>query len=441
MWRRLLLCHELEIRPVGRSVPQCHAVQVSGATGQHAASINGVYRPVAGEGVGGKPVYKKDGADVWIEYWPGREQWQLKPGSDKGRESAYMHSLGNQKEAGVVEEVTAGWNVADGNSFSEQAGVRVVRHASAVQGYPFFQQPAPSFFQQPAPTFFQQPAPSFFQQPAPSFFQQPAPTPASTPFSSSGFDSFFGSTTTSVPGSAGAASIGAASSVTEEAKLLQLAEMGFSDGSANKELLAELNFDMGAVIERLAGNAQASEQQQQLLSRLSDVASEPLGVLTPIMGIGATPRLPLMDAAIASGVPDMDAHGFVAAEHGAALARNDPHGLDQDETAAISLYTHESELYPTLNDLLRQHDRKRLKPFFPYLRLLMDARRKLPRHVGTVWRGVKGVDLRSKYQKGSEVYWWAFSSTTKELSTLQNPNFLGTSGVRTVFNIQVKRMK
>ena len=137
----------------------------------------------------------------------------------------------------------------------------------------------------------------------------------------------------------------------------------------------------------------------------------------------------------------MDAHGFVAAEHGAALARNDPHGLDQDETAAISLYTHESELYPTLNDLLRQRDRKRLRPFFPYLRLLMDARRKLPRHVGTVWRGVKGVDLRDKYLKGSEVYWWAFSSTTKDLSTLQNPNFLGTSGLRTVFNIQVKRMK
>jgi len=190
-----------------------------------------------------------------------------------------------------------------------------------------------------------------------------------------------------------------------------------------------------------AAAAQASEQQQQLLSRLSDVASEPLGLLTPIAGISATPRLPLMDAAIASGVPDMDAHGFVAAEHGAALARNDPHGLDQDETAAISLYTHDSELYPKLNDLLRQRDRTRLKPFLPYLRLLMDARRKLPRHVGTVWRGVKGVDLRDKYLKGSEVYWWAFSSTTKDLSTLQNPNFLGTSGVRTVFNIQVKRRK
>jgi hypothetical protein len=233
--------------------------------------------------------------------------------------------------------------------------------------------------------------------------------------------------------------------------LLQLAEMGFSDGSANKELLEELNFDMEAVIDRLAINAQTSdalepstqqaEQQQQLLSRLSDVASEPLGVLSPVTGINGTPRQPLMAAAIASGVADMDAHGFVAAEHGAALARDDPHGLDADEAGALTLYTFESELYTRLNDLLRQRDRQRLRPFFPYLKLMIDARRKLPRHVGVVWRGVKGVDLRSKYLKGSEVYWWAFSSTTKELSTLQNPSFLGTSGVRTVFNIQVKRMK
>jgi hypothetical protein len=102
----------------------------------------------------------------------------------------------------------------------------------------------------------------------------------------------------------------------------------------------------------------------------------------------------------------------LTAPNGAALARDDPHGLDADEAGALTLYTFESELYRRLNDLLRQRDRQRLRPFFPYLKLMIDARRKLPRHVGTVWRGVKGVDLRSKYQKGSEVYWWAFSSTT-----------------------------
>ena len=52
-------------------------------------------------------------------------------------------------------------------------------------------------------------------------------------------------------------------------------------------------------------------------------------------------------------------------------------------------------------------------------------------------RGVKGVDMRAQYPKGREVYWWAFSSTTKQLSTLTNDMFLGKTGVRTVFNIQV----
>jgi len=91
----------------------------------------------------------------------------------------------------------------------------------------------------------------------------------------------------------------------------------------------------------------------------------------------------------------MDAHGFAAAEHGAAHARTDPHGLSE-EAGAQTLYTVESELYKMLNDLLRQRDRQRLKPFFLYLRLMMDARCKIPRHVSVVWRGVKGMDLRSK---------------------------------------------
>jgi hypothetical protein len=44
---------------------------------------------------------------------------------------ALMYSLGSQKEAWVVEEVTAGWGVYDSTTkvWSEQAGVRVVRYA------------------------------------------------------------------------------------------------------------------------------------------------------------------------------------------------------------------------------------------------------------------------------------------------------------------------
>jgi len=177
----------------------------------------------------------------------------------------------------------------------------------------------------------------------------------------------------------------------------------------------------------------------QMLRRLADVADEPLTLLGPITGVEKTPRVSLLEAAMASEVEDMDANGFIAAEHGRELAATDVHGLDADEAGAFTLYTMQTELYPTMNRLLRQRSREQLKPFFAYLLLLLTARRKLPKYVGTVWRGVKGVDMRAQYPKGKEVYWWAFSSTSKELSTLQNPQFLGTSGVRTVFNIQVRR--
>ena len=83
-------------------------------------------------------------------------------------------------------------------------------------------------------------------------------------------------------------------------------------------------------------------------------------------------------------------------------------------------------------------DREALKSSFPYLRLLLTARGKLPKFGGAVWRGVKGVDLRSKYPNGKKVAWWAFSSTTKKLDTLLNPMFLGKEGVRTVFMIEAK---
>ena len=172
-------------------------------------------------------------------------------------------------------------------------------------------------------------------------------------------------------------------------------------------------------------------------ARIADVADEPLELMGPITGVMKCVRLSLMDAAAASGVEDIDAHAFMASEAGAQLAAADPHGLDADEAGALRLYTAESDFYPTLNRLLRTRDRSALIPFFPYLQLMLTARSKLPKYNSPVWRGVKGVDLRAQYPKDKEVWWWAFSSTTKQLQTLTNPMFLGTSGVRTVFMIEI----
>ena len=179
-------------------------------------------------------------------------------------------------------------------------------------------------------------------------------------------------------------------------------------------------------------NAAAAAMQARLCDAPVDDSK-----MSPIKGVRQTQQLSLMEAAAATGVPSIDADAYMAAENGSDLAANDPYGLTADEAGSLTLYTMEGDLYPTLNRLLRERDRQALKPCFAYLLLLLLARDKLPKYVGTVWRGVKGVDLRDKFPKGKGIFWWAFSSTTKALSTLQNPMFVGTSGVRTVFNIQI----
>ena len=67
---------------------------------------------------------------------------------------------------------------------------------------------------------------------------------------------------------------------------------------------------------------------------------------------------------------------------------------------------------------------------------MLQARTKLPSHATAVWRGVKDLNLSKDYEKGQELYWWAFNSTTKDLETLKTPMFCGTSGQRTQFMIE-----
>ena len=198
--------------------------------------------------------------------------------------------------------------------------------------------------------------------------------------------------------------------------------------------------DKAAAEKKAAAKATAAKAAPESVAqqaRITDVADEPLELMGPITGVMKCVRLSLMDAAAASGVEDIDAHAFMASKAGAQLAAADPHGLDADEAGGLWLYTAQSDFYPMLNRLLRTRDRSALIPFFPYLQLMLTARSKLPKYTGSVWRGVKGIDLRAKYPKDKDVWWWAFSSTTKQLETLTNPQFLGKSGVRTVFLIEI----
>jgi hypothetical protein len=94
-------------------------------------------------------------------------------------------------------------------------------------------------------------------------------------------------------------------------------------------------------------------------------------------------------------------------------------------------------LYAHLNRTLKQIDRAKLRPWFRYLKLLLTALAKLPSTPRqTVWRGVR-KDHSADYPPGTESTWWAFSSCTTSLSVLQSDLYLGNSGTRTLFSIEI----
>ena len=119
--------------------------------------------------------------------------------------------------------------------------------------------------------------------------------------------------------------------------------------------------------------------------------------------------------------------------------------LTCDESAAIYLYTMEWEpksecLYAVLNSTLRAEARHKLKPWFPYLKLLLTALFKMPSHKLVIWRGVP-LDLRASYEVGRQYTWWAFSSCTETISTLESDQMLGRMGKRTLFHIDCEKGK
>jgi hypothetical protein len=120
---------------------------------------------------------------------------------------------------------------------------------------------------------------------------------------------------------------------------------------------------------------------------------------------------------------------------------NPPDNLSPDESAAIMLYTTEWEpnsdsLYFILNSTLRTEDRVKLKPWFRYLKLLLTALGRLP-PIGsrTVYRGIR-LNMEHLYPKGKKFVWWAFSSCTTTIDVLEEEQFFGKTGTRTLFHIE-----
>lgn len=171
--------------------------------------------------------------------------------------------------------------------------------------------------------------------------------------------------------------------------------------------------------------------------RFSDANEEPRRRLPPIKGYEDMPLVSLEEAIIPliQFVPEIE-HMVWTVKDNYDAPKNE---LTSDELASIKLYSMDWEpsqksFYAILNKTLRAENRQQLKHWFLYLRLFLTALAKIPSSRRVVFRGVK-KDLRAEYPEGSRLIWWGFSSCTASMKVLENDQFLGKKGVRTLFTI------
>ncbi|CAF2157640.1 unnamed protein product [Rotaria magnacalcarata] len=188
-----------------------------------------------------------------------------------------------------------------------------------------------------------------------------------------------------------------------------------------------------------AGGGEEATIQRRL--RITDVAEESLKFLAPIGGYSRMPLVSLEEAVkpLVPILPDVQSHAYIAKQN----CKKPADKLTQDESASIMLYTMgweppEECLYVVLNTTLRATDRQqKLKPWYLFLRLLLNALFRLPLLPTIAYRGVK-LDLSRRYIEGETIVWWGFSSCTTSVGVLKSELFLGKTGNRTMFTLHCK---
>jgi hypothetical protein len=184
--------------------------------------------------------------------------------------------------------------------------------------------------------------------------------------------------------------------------------------------------------------AKYAEESGHIL-RFSDLTSEPRRMLPPIQGYENMPLVSLEEAInpLVSIVPDVERMAWTVKQN----HFEEKDGLTHDESASVLLYSMEwhprdKSFYIILNNTLQSANRQLLQPWFLYLRLVLTSLAKLPSEASrlTVYRGVK-KDFSALYSTGSTVTWWAFSSCATSIDALNNEQFLGVNGTRTLFTI------
>jgi uracil DNA glycosylase len=205
-----------------------------------------------------------------------------------------------------------------------------------------------------------------------------------------------------------------------------LPSVGWDAGKAEH---ADTAGRMGAFI------ATTMELHKFYLDRLQGVKDEGQAELPAIAGVFVTPLMDFREATapVVRLLRGLDGYVGRSAEFGhRSVEKGTAGGLSAHEVAALYLYTCESDFYRRLNATLRDPDRGRVTPYFPYLRLFFSALSRLHGHKHSLWRGV-ALDLRKQYPEGGTVTWWGVSSCTSKLSVAQG--FLGSRGRRMLFEV------
>lgn len=176
----------------------------------------------------------------------------------------------------------------------------------------------------------------------------------------------------------------------------------------------------------------------QQYARISDINKESLEMNMPIRGYQNMPLVSLEEAIepLVSILPEIRDYVYVAKGRCKPVPAD---GLTKDESASIILYSmdwqpHDQCLYFALNSSLRAEDRRKLTPWFLYLKLILTALARIPPSCRVVYRGIK-LDLSEEYPVGRTFVWWGFSSCTSDMGVLNSEQFLGKSGERTMFTI------
>jgi len=175
--------------------------------------------------------------------------------------------------------------------------------------------------------------------------------------------------------------------------------------------------------------AETQALHKMYLERLKDGLDGVAQKLQNVTGIMSKPLLSLADTCKALGLE-------AAAKESIAKAKKRKIGsLTLEEAAAVHFYT-TNHIYRKLNAALRSQDRAGVTKYFSYLRLLLEAVRKMSSGEKMLYRGVD-VDLSAQYPQGQEVCWWAVSSCTPDLKVAKS--FGGGAKAWTLFCIKSSR--